>query len=607
MKTFVYPKANGRADPSSQILPSSGPPQFVEADFTSLLNKIQATALSRTHSTEEKHAINPELFHCDLFPDLPSSQARKALSRTFLDNLPDNTKQKHSCKACLEFIDTYGDLCFVDDKSGSLIPFFWPEKRLVPAKYEQAVIAIHALFKGKRITKPHDFYLDAHLILAGRKAKGGSNVASAGRHLHVTLPKTYLPKFDRTYHKRIYIDLTQANAMLQQTLDQYSIETIREADRLVHGRLPNSRPFQADGEWLKEVAERYHVARDPEAKWNLVRHHAKAVEGARLARTSNGLIGDLLFLIGQGMGYHDIQERWNRFLRVDGVRVAEKGLDVPERRLRLLGYTKADLERYLVAPEELPESAILWKNKDSFRLDTLTARTEEPGAGAPPSALVEEQHLLSALHLEDASPTSISFRSFVRRVIPKADAMELFVDKKGFKATLFTRGGPNAKSPFVFDSADKKNTMSWYTQDKLPGSNLQPGWNVVSGIVTYPHMWGYLSSKESIKHEEGDLDWPHEQHGIRFLFCLRGIQCSTLSRGLFNTRGALKSALEAHPVKKLLKKFDNTGAILGRPEHGIANGHIGGVEVRKESWETVLVRVRNKQGFVSQYDIALFD
>ncbi|KAH6885116.1 hypothetical protein BKA70DRAFT_1124169, partial [Coprinopsis sp. MPI-PUGE-AT-0042] len=480
------------------------------------------------------------------------------LSRTFLDNLPDDTKKKHSCKTCLRFIDTYGDMCIVDDKSGSLIPLLWTEKCLVPAKYQQAIGVIRTLFRGKRITKPHHVYDNAGLALGVKTTQDKPGVDSVREHLHVTLPRICLPKSDHLFFER-HGDFTRARGMLQQALDEHTLETILEAHHLIHGRLPSSLPFQADGEWIKEVAEHYHATQTPESKWNLVGHHAMTVPKDRLSRISNGLIGDLMFLVGQEMDYHDIQRKWTDFLKVEGPRVTEKGLDLPERRLRLLGYTKTDLERYLVAPEELPDSSILWKNADSFRLVTLAARAEEPGAGVPPSAPPHKQNLLSTLHLEEASPTSISFRNFVRRVLPKAEAMELFLSEDGFKATLFTRGRPDAKSPFVFDSADRKNTMSWYTQEKAHGSNLQPGWNVVTGIVTYPHMWDHLSPKEAVKYEQGDSNWPHERYGIRFLFCLRSIQCSTVSRGLFAIRGSLKSSLESYSVRKFVRKFVRNG------------------------------------------------
>jgi hypothetical protein len=591
---------------------------------TSLLYKIRMTAMYHCSWSQERFET-PTLFRCNLFPDLPSSQAKKALSRTFVDNLPEDARQKHTCRACFEFIDNYGDLCFVDEKSGSLTPFLWPKKREVPARYQQAVGAIRSLFEGKRAMKPYEIYLEAHLFLGIQDKRGPDGHIISSRHLNATLLSNYFPvhhagrhELRKKFRKRAHIDCDLAHAMLQQALNDHSFETIREAFCFTN----SNGPFHGPALWLLDFAELYYaVGPNPDAQWNMVRHHS-TFGYTCLAAISNGPIGELLGLIGQGMVEADIQAKWKVINEVHNRRFklkwTRKGLGRLEERLRLIGYTKTDLDRYVVTTEDLPDASILWKNDDVFRRDGFVRAKAglEPGTGAPPtSTSADNQTILCTLRLEDAPATPISFQSFVRRVLTKAEAMELFLpgEDEKFKATIFTCGDPEAKSPFVFDSADKKNTMAWYTQDEAQENNLKPGWNVVTGIVTYPHMWDYLSPKEAIKYERGDSsDWPHERHGIRFLFCLRSIECATVNRGLCNVPGSLKPALETGPVRKLVKIMDEKGGILGYPEHSSSAGkgapaYVGGVEVRKEGFEKVLLRVRNKHGFISQYQIVLFD
>jgi hypothetical protein len=255
---------------------------------------------------------------------------------------------------------------------------------------------------------------------------------------------------------------------------------------------------------------------------------------------------------------------------------------------------------------QVPDSAILWFNPTIWNAQlttTLNVTTTPKVAGIFDSVKTKSDRVppkVVDLKPSDSDLTDISFRSFARRVVPKAKSIEVYLEPE-VRLAFFTTGAPGAKSPFSFGSST--NTASWYNWSKfLPASkgNVKKGWNPVSSIISFPHMWEHVPATEAISQPE--VQWPFSRHGIRYLFCIKGAkEEQRMAASLFPTimRG------EFHCVRKTVEAFSNEEKVREPLQEGWEQ--IGGLGGGNSRWSEILVRVKTDGDSTCTYKITLFE
>ena len=520
----------------------------------------------------------------------------------------------YACGTCADFVNKYGDLCTVND-DGSVTPLFWPQPgdmANIPPRYVKAVQGIYNLFRGSvPVADEYELEQERH-----RKLGVGRGRDARFRHLHVVLNGGPLTKGSKDG-----INTSTSSAMLTRILSDYDRKTILHAQHLIYEKLPHATPHRPVIDFLESVLDAVEPIMDEIKKQNLVTKFSRMAWVGCLSSLRGGVVGQLLSDVAAGNDHSYIERRWlsmadpHVYLRSTADPLVGNFVQA-EKIFHNLGYSKQDLVRYFMTVDQVPESAILWKDTIAWEGKTVVY-PENPLPSSPSSeAPSDAQHM--------------SFRSFVCRVLPSAQQVDLWLQPKA-RLAFFTTGSPGAKPPFQFSST--LNTAAWYLWSKdLPvtQARLKEGWNRVSSILSYPHMWDYLSAGEGIDYFDDDAweavpaveptaetegvgateasakkpkpFWPHSRHGVRYVFALQDAQeTQRMSAMLFP---AILRA-EFHCVRKTIEAFSKEEAIRG-PLNALAQ-QVGGVAGGSHRWTEMLVKVTTVEGFKAVYKLTLFD
>ncbi|EAU82856.2 hypothetical protein CC1G_05478 [Coprinopsis cinerea okayama7 len=502
--------ADAATSPAALVPGPKASPQ-IESAFDELILEFQKTVTQ--HVAQKK-----PIFHTQL----TTPESNTPLFQIFLDNLPEAERPSHTCNACRRFINSYGGLCLVNEADGSLIPLLWPDDlSRVPQIYQNAVGTIYHLFKGKVVDSDCRILSDKHKKLGIQKKEGDK-----WWHFYVTLDGVPIEKDDSGP-----LDFKAAYEMLSRILADNSPENVNQAHSLIHEKLPYSTSHKPAIDWLQKLITELQglnlLAGDTDnvARRNLIHFYARDAWAGCLSSLRGGAIGELLGWISEGLEYKVIEKKWkdlanpHNYLRPKAV-PSLGNIAVAEKTLKKVGLTKEDLRRFHLATDELPAKAILWKNqalwdpaqledtKDEIFGDLKRKIQGKSDAKSKPSSGISD----------DAPPTSITFRHFVRRVLPTITSLEIHLHAHE-RAAFLTRGAPGSQSPFVFDSVDPDNTMSWYywgNSHPVSDAGLTVGWNQVAAISTFPHMWDYLTPQEALdwdkETEPADKKWIHSRN-----------------------------------------------------------------------------------------------
>ncbi|RXW24820.1 hypothetical protein EST38_g1035 [Candolleomyces aberdarensis] len=531
-------------------------------------------------------------------PIFHAGQVGKTLWAPFSSSLPDELKKMMGgCSTCRHFVETYGDLCVVDD-DGSLVPVIWPhvsDLEHVPERYRDAVTAVLNRVSG--CVAGDEFILETDKDRVLGQARGRN---PKWRHLHVVLEDGPL-----TGGLRDGLNTTTSSAMLRRVLEDYDRKTIIHAQHLIYEKLPHALGHRPVIDFLEGVLSKVEKMEDSVKKANTIIKYSRIAWPGCLSSLRGGVVGQLLADVAAGNDWEYVLARWTSmanpmvYLRPtsspSGGNVSEA-----EKIFKNLGYTKEDLTRHFMTTNQAPESAILWSNPTIWNVQ-LPATPKTTGIfdsvktkndRTPPKEV--------DLKPSNSDLTEISFRSFARRVVPNAKSIDIYLDPE-VRLAFFTAGAPGAKSPFSFGSST--NTASWYNWSKfLPAEKgkVKKGWNPVSSIISFPHMWEHVSATKAISPSE--VEWPFSRHGIRYLFCIKGAkQDQRMAASLFPTimRG------EFHCVRKTVEAFSNEERIREPLEEGW--DQVGGLAGGNSRWSEIIVRVKTDGESACTYKITLFE
>ncbi|KAJ9604704.1 hypothetical protein H2200_010818 [Cladophialophora chaetospira] len=570
---------------------SSSKPKKSRAEYSFYASTADA-ALARL-----KKDSSP-IFTVDLSEDV--------LWSAWLDNVDPSLKQRFTCSTCRHFIKRYGGLVQID-KNGHAQSLFWQPSKKIPEDFCAPVQAIHDKVSSASVLG--EFKVTPKMKSAGAQVSGGYN------HFYFNFPDTRLRKPEPNGFA--YASVKDLATMLERCLDDYSLETVRQAHTiLTEDKLPYADSHKAAIRWFLPVRENHKLEKGSEgtARHNLLYLHAATAFQGCLNQLRSGALSTLLEDLQAGKRFDEIKSKWLKvcdplqYLRPQAAPTSGK-IAAAERLMESLEITSNDLRRRQLTMSEVPEEAVIWATKKSL---ALHSKQTKPGGVF--SELKPRSPILKPSSLPmnfKTPPTRMSFTKFVTDILPKAAKVEYQLSK--YHAIYFCLTGLEGTKPLMQWHNDQ-NKASWFVYSSpraVERHNLLPNeWNEVNRIMPFPHLWDGTPQTTTFPlapADSTDFKYYHKSHGFRYLLCLESVQLDTgTSLCLFPS--LLKS--EFHGVRSTIEAYSNKNPIEQVPDIKDKGGLVAGVGIgRAQDMEKSkhLLRVTNEKGDMSTYEIVLFE
>ncbi|WP_020559698.1 hypothetical protein [Thiofilum flexile] len=458
----------------------------------------------------------------------------------FLNNLPEDVRQKYTCSACRQFMKQFGSLVRIE-KNGSVTSALWAPKA-VPAFFQPAVEALQQAVEQA----PIKGLFVSSLTVYGKPYTG------SWRHMAITPPADKVwqsPLLDAGQYRAQKLE---AFKMLSRALNEFSAETVDTAVRLLRSdQLYRSEKVLGMAEWLKalyaDLNATPHLQLKAHKKWLAV---ANAPEGFCHVRRRSSMIGSLLEDIELGVEYEKIRMRFAEKTHplqyqlpqippsTESIKQAEKILEAVQ---------AADaLERRYARLDEVP---LFWQPQASHRkkaAKSKTANSEAFGHLAP-------KFKAAKTRLPIPSQT-LTWGKFERNVLPDALKIEVLVPKDKYLSicALTTAANDDAPPILQWDHVKRRNPFAIYMYH---GGSLAHDWYLSGGYV---EITGLCLNPPHWRREQNH----HPKSAVLFLKNARDRRHQTAGLALFPE--TLKSKF--HPIRKTIEAFSKTGRLQGFAE-----------------------------------------
>lgn len=492
------------------------------------------------------------------------------LFQRFLDAVPEQQRQWHTCSACRKFVDRHGGIVAICPK-GQIIPVMWDPDG-VPERYAPAVRALATAVARAPIER----------VYLSQRDVWGRPQTGEWRHLAVTPAPALLFRSSavRTLSS-VLGDKQTDHATLLRGLAEFPLALVRQAHTLLTtGALYRSEPCIGVAAWLVDLHERLEATANQRTRDALI-WHAVAAAPVGFCRVRSTMIGTLLEDLAAGMAFDVIKARFDakmhplayqrptapptagNIARAEEIVATLKSAGALERRFARL----AD-----IVPLWLPAAP--------------PAKSEQKGIFAH----LKDRATKPAAQL-DVPPVVITWDKFARTVLPTAEAIELLVSPSPQSyAALVTAKSPDAAPIVQWDRDDARNPVTWYVyHNGTPPARwgLKAGaYHPVSAVTYQPPMWG---------------DPTRFGHfGQKVFFLLTG----ATDREYTNGGGLFPSFLrsEYHEIRATMEAYANSAVIDGKDE-----AEACGLCLQKGVTWTHSFRVTSKGGIRVVYTLDRWD
>jgi hypothetical protein len=521
-----------------------------------------------------------------------------SLSDVYEQSYPANLRQEFRCGTCRKFMRRFGDLALVDEHTGALLPLFWNLGNHVEP-FVGPVAAVAKLFASRKASK--EFKVIPSKRHAGIKECGG------WAHMSFNFPETQVRPDDLAGLSGA--STTELVAMLTQVLKDYDLDVVRRASQLLlEDKLLYADSHKASIRWLLDLKEHQNQkleAADEVAKHNLLYHLAASSFLGCLKQLRSGAAGTLLSDVKENKSFQDIQGSWNQiagpvnYMRPTAAPTAGN-IAVAEQLFSSLGLTKEALRREYLTPGDIPEGVYMFRDHQYPPL--TTSKEGIFGHLIPKNALRKQPRQHGGDWIVDDPPTSMSFSTFAKKVLPTATKVEYKLPAETHLYFLIT--GRQGTKPLM-QWHDDINRVSWYTHMKevsVYHYGLSPMWTPVPYIIPFPHLWDAIPASTTfpLSEDTAAFKYYHGKNGFRYLIGLDGVY----ERGdnelcLFPT--LMKS--EFHGVRSTIEAYSKAGRI----ERSEGTAMVGGVEINKSKDIKHLFKVTDQRGQQGTYEILLFE
>jgi hypothetical protein len=509
-----------------------------------------------------------------------------------------SNRQFHKCNACRAFLRRYGGLCYLQD--GKQVPLFWRPVEGVGQDIKEAHAALHAAVSTGKIART--YYFNAQSPTLGMQFDGGYE------HMYYEVPR------------QLCNNVRAIEAPIREMLNQVLAENPRSTIETAYTLLTNNKLMRAEThkgpiKWLYDLVVKMEDEGHPDKrdllKWEAIGH---AREGF-INTLRSGVIAQLLENIRAGKSEAESRALWEtltapgRYM-VATVAPSEGTIAQAEKLCAELGITTNTFQRRLL--EQAPDRAVLWSKVPRMK-KTLEPVAEEDdfvdigalsvgsSSSAPPAAPlfahIKPKAMTPPPHIVkpgDDKPTPISFLGFLNK-LKEARRVEY---KAGPYVPLYSfveaahQDTEDGRLPLM-SWHNSQNTASWFTwtdgRSVTTDCKLRVGWNEVSEVLTFPHMW---DDAEKFAHR-----------GKRYLFALQGARDNRVDKaggvlfpenldGKFHGIRSVITAHNSHPSTKIL---DDGGE------------YVCGVSVDVDHCKEFVFRLTMRDGLSNTYSISSFE
>ena len=446
----------------------------------------------------------------------------------YLDALPPDGRQHHTCHTCRNFLRTYGGLVLIEP-GGVTRPAVWNEAD-APAYYAPAMTALARAVRRAKVTG---------VFLSPAKVWG---TPLTGTWTHFTLT----PPASAVYTPRL---LTAGQAMAEKLEDfrnvsralaEFDASTLDTAIRLLDSEaLYRSEKVAGPARWLRGLHRDRGAVRG-EARDNIA-WRAVATAPAGFCHPRSSMVGTLLEDIVAGLDFATVSSRFAAKmhpLQYQRPQVAPDAGNIAnaEKIVEKLGIARS-LERRFARLEEIET---IWRPK--------AVESKPAGAGVFAHLAPKGSEPARAL---DVPPITMTWVKFAATVLPTAETIELHVPSRGGFTAFVTAVHADAPPILQWDRDDRRNPFSWYLY--VSGSpaeqwGLTIGWSPLTAISLQPNLWGADPMT-------------HQGEGVA-LIIKDAKDSHNTSLSLFPE--ILRS--ELHQVRSTIEAFSRAGQLAGHDE-----------------------------------------
>jgi hypothetical protein len=533
------------------------------------------------------------IFHADLGRDY------HVLRDAFNSGLRPEHLQEFNCTACHRFMKNFGDLAMIDAESGNLTPLFW-NADMHNDFYRKSVKGVQDLFQGKKVRRV--FHVTETTVDAGTFEAGGF------LHMSFKFPVHKVQAAEpKGFASATSVELAQ---MLDRILADNQVSAIQKAaDLLLEDKLPYADKHKGAVRWLRDLVEKGQLGK---VSGDANRHNLLYLAAADsflgcIHQLRSGALSTLLKGLEEELPFPTIRDSWaaltgpTAYMRPTAA-PSSGNIAAAERLFSDLSFSKDDLKRKYLLMKDVPRELVMWNSP--------TIPQHSSGIF---SNLIPKPKLSRQSKLDDPSipPTSLTFASFVNRILPTTTSIEYHLSDRPSLHFMIT-GLPGTNPIMQWHTPTNLVSSYVYTQPQPAEShNLKPGWTNVTAIIPFPSLWEGVPSTTTLPlpdeltqgvagNQAKCKPYKHGHHGWRYLLCLENIEDESPESCLFPT--SLRR--ELHGVRSTIEAYSKAHGI----ERARGDGPmVGGVSVNMSGKEMEhLVRVRDERGKVSRYKITLF-
>lgn len=453
-----------------------------------------------------------------------------------LDGIPEEARQHYNCNACRYFVNRYGGLVKIDEKTGKQTPVMWPEK--APDFFSEAVKNIRRKVSAATVTG----------VFITSERQLGTPVTGSWEHMAVKVPE---PMVHRKRLKNAFQEAAEKAedyGLLASAIGKYRTETVETAVNLLRSEaLYRNENVLGMAEWFLEVLQLVKEKRGARnrATRNIIWYKA-ATAPVGFCHISSNVIGTLLDDIAAGYDFNTVSRKFAEKmnpLQYQRPQAAPSAGNVAqaERIVEKLGIANSLKRRYA----RLDEIRTIWRPMPAKKAGGVSA-----GVFARVATKEQQRETPNAM----SGPTvTITWEKFRRTVLGSARKIEFYVPgKEDCYTAILTAEDQEAPPIILWDAEENRNPFSWYVYSggSAPSRwNLLPGYVEVTGVTLQPNLWqpGY------------------EYRGASVIFILKGAKDrDRRSTGLALFPEVLKS--ELHEVRSTIEAYSKSEKLGGADE-----------------------------------------
>lgn len=521
------------------VRPAEVPPAEVYQQFLHDLNKAFNKRID---------IPNLRLFKTDV-PDL---------WETYLNSLPEATRQYHTCTACRHFIQRYGSLVTIDSQ-GRQRSALWADSVFAPAYYFPALQKMQELVEHAKVI---GVFIPEERVL-------GTPQTGDWRHLAITVPLNLVHVSRALTANQTAAERLEDFKTMQRAIGEFNRAVVAQAVVILEAdALYRSEKVLGPAKWLLELHDV--LANAPDTQWSYDNLIWRAVASAPpgFAHPRSSMIGTLLEDLAEGLPLADVSRKFKakmdplQYQRPQAAPSAGN-LASAEKLVEKLGIAPSLVRRF-ARPEDVQT---IWTPP---RSKTPATPTEGVFAGIAPKVKAPAPTDAKVLDLPSQNMT---WTRFAETALPKALAVEVYLTNNPQPITAFTTAvHPDAPPILQWDREDVRNPVAWYVWNN---GSVPRDWSLTAN--RFHKVWGISNSPS---HWFGSNPPNQKEAAVLLIEGLR----ETKQSGSALFPEILKS--ELHSVRSSIEAYS-------RKHHleGLAGPHAGGLVIGHDSKAQVRVRV----------------